>query len=496
MKTLLRTTALVFASSLGLAAMAQQPYDVFVAGTVLGCTGNTYVHIATLPGTQPSLDIDVPVLPPSCSFTITLAMASQGGGFTISTPCLGAMQSQVVQYQVPPMLDSTAVFVSFNCGNGITDCLGIPGGSAMPGTACTTLLGVAGTWSASCVCVANGGNLDCEGVANGPAQPGTPCTNPANGLDGIWTTDCVCDTIDCLGIIGGSNHPGTPCSTPAGLTGIWSANCICDTDTMGGAYDCLGQLNGPNVPGTPCWVLGTNFIGLWDANCTCVDSTTTGGGCNASFWAMQAMEFDSLNNPNGGGSPIPYEVWVWNLSSGTGPMTYFWDFGDGSTSNVAYPSHTYSGNGPYLLCLTIADASGCTSVYCDSITMDGNGILQGMVLEEDAVASAARQDGFTINVQNPLTLAVSEASTLSNAALWPNPTTGELNLALVSLSNGAIDIAIHDVSGRVVLSERRTVATGRNQHSFNADALPAGMYTLRAMDQKGKAISLRFVKSN
>ncbi|MFZ1691685.1 MAG: PKD domain-containing protein [Flavobacteriales bacterium] len=461
MKTLLRSCSLAFAAAFGMAAMAQQQYSVVVGGYVSGCTPNSYVNIVTLPGTMPSYDIDVPVLPPSCSFSVVLPLATTGGGFAITTACLGALQTQTVQYQIDPLSgDSAMVSVIFNCGANTNDCLGIPGGSALPGTACNTFLGVAGTWSASCVCVANSSSLDCEGVANGPAQPGTPC------------------------------------STPAGLTGIWSANCICDTDTMGGAYDCLGQLNGPNIPGTPCWVLGTNFIGLWDANCACVDSTNTGGGCSASFWAMQAMEFDSLNNPNGGGSPIPYEVWVWNLSSGTGPMTYFWDFGDGSTSNVAYPSHTYSGNGPYLLCLTIADASGCTSVSCDSITMDGNGILQGMVLEEDAVASAARQDGFTINVQNPLTMAVSEASTLSNAALWPNPTTGELNLALVSLSNGAIDIAIHDVSGRVVLSERRTVATGRNQHSFNADALPAGMYTLRAMDQKGKAISLRFVKSN
>ncbi|HRD53400.1 MAG TPA: PKD domain-containing protein [Flavobacteriales bacterium] len=458
MKTLLRTCSLALVTVFGLSASAQQPYSVTITGTVSGCSGNSFVNIATMPSTSPTIDIDVPVLPPSCSFTVTLNMASQGGGFVVTTPCLGAMQSQVVQYQVPAIGDSTAVSVTFNCGNSAIDCLGVPGGTAMPGTACTTFLGVSGTWSANCTCVANSGNLDCEGVANGNAQPGTPCSTP-NGATGVWSADCEC-------IIG---------------------NVI---------YDCLQVANGPNMPGTPCWVLGTNFIGLWDSNCACVDSTNTGPGCSAAFWAMQAMEFDSLNNPNGGGSPIPYEVWVWNLSSGNGPMTYFWDFGDGSTSNLAYPSHTYSGNGPYLLCLTIADASGCTSVSCDSISMDGNGILQGMVLEEDALASAVRQDGFTINVQNPLTLAVGEESTLSNAALWPNPTTGELNLALVSLSDGAIDIAIHDVSGRVVLNARRSATIGRSQHSFDTSELPSGLYTMRATDRNGKAISLRFVKAD
>lgn len=460
MKSTLRNLVLALSGTMALSAMAQQPYNVTVTGTVAGCTANSYVNIVTLGGTQPSIDIDVPVLPPSCTFSVTLNMASQGGGFTISTACLGAIQSQVVQYQVPPIYDSTAVSVTFNCGNTMTDCLGVPGGNAMPGTACTTFLGQPGTWTADCVCVANGGNLDCEGVPNGPAQPGTPC------------------------------------STANGATGLWTANCVCDTDTMGGAYDCLGQLNGPNLPGTPCWVLGTNFIGLWDANCACVDSTNTGGGCIASFWAMQAMEFDSLNNPNGGGSPIPYEVWVWNLSSGSGGITYSWDFGDGSTSTLAYPTHTYAGNGPYLLCLTISDGTGCTDQFCDSISMDGDGILVGMVLETGADGSAARQDGFTINVQNPLVMGVSDAAMLSQAAIWPNPSSGELNLALISLADGLIDISILDVSGRLVLRESRAIATGRNQHSLDARALPAGVYTLRAADRSGKAISLRFVKAD
>jgi len=440
--------------------MAQQPYSVTVNGIVIGCTPNTAVTIVSLPGVVPPVNVTIPVTPPNCSFSETFGVGVQGGGFMVSVPCQGAIQSQVVQYMVPALGDSTAVTVIFNCGNTMTDCLGVVGGSALPGTACTTFMGQAGTWSANCVCIADSSS-----------------------------------TTDCLGIAGGSNLPGTPCASPNGLAGTWSPDCICLPDSSGGALDCLGIPGGSNLPGTPCWVLGTNFIGMWDANCACVDSTNTGGGCQASFWAMQAVELDSLN-PNGVGSPIPYEVWVWNLSTGNGAMTYFWDFGDGSTSNVAYPSHVYAAGGPYLLCLTISDASGCTSVYCDSISMDGDGILVGMVLEDDADGSAARQDGFTINVQNPLVMGVNDASALTNAALWPNPTTGDLNLALVTLAGGAVDIAIHDVNGRMVRNERRTASLGRSQFVVNTNALPAGVYTLRAMDQNGKAISLRFVKSN
>lgn len=496
MKTLLRTAFLAAATSIGLASMAQQPYSVNIAGTVSGCTANSFVTIVSLPGTLPTYDIDVPVLPPSCSFTVTLPVVNQGGGFTVSTACLGAIQTQVVQYQVPAILDTTNVFVTFNCGNTMNDCLGVPGGNAMPGTPCTTFIGVPGTWSADCVCVANGGNLDCEGVPNGPAQPGTPCNTP-NGAVGTWSADCDCIIgnviYDCMQVPNGPDMPGSPCTVwGTNLMGTWTADCVCDPDTIGGAYDCLGVLNGPSVPGTPCWLFGSNALGTWDADCDCVPGT--GSSCQAGFWAMQAFELDSLS-PNGAGTPIPYEVWVWNLSSGTGGMTYIWDFGDGSTSNLAYPTHTYSGNGPYNLCLTISDGTGCTSVFCDSISIDGDGILVGMALENGADGSAARQDGFTINVQNPLVMGVNDASLLSQAAIWPNPSSGDLNLAMISLADGLIDISIHDVSGRLVLRESRAIATGRNQHSLDARALPAGVYTLRASDANGKAISLRFVKN-
>ena len=52
-------------------------------------------------------------------------------------------------------------------------------------------------------------------------------------------------------------------------------------------------------------------------------------------------------------------------------VSYFWDFGDGNTSTLQNPFHTYS-NGLYIPCLTVTyfDSvimNSCTSIYCDSI---------------------------------------------------------------------------------------------------------------------------------
>ena len=48
----------------------------------------------------------------------------------------------------------------------------------------------------------------------------------------------------------------------------------------------------------------------------------------------------------------------------------FWDFGDGTTSNLPNPAHTYPGNGTYVACLTITTIDSCVSTYCDTILIN------------------------------------------------------------------------------------------------------------------------------
>ena len=60
-----------------------------------------------------------------------------------------------------------------------------------------------------------------------------------------------------------------------------------------------------------------------------------------------------------------------NTSSTTSSVNYSWDFGDGNTSQSLSPNHTYSTNGHYMACLTIADSLGCSDVFCDTISVSG-----------------------------------------------------------------------------------------------------------------------------
>ncbi len=49
------------------------------------------------------------------------------------------------------------------------------------------------------------------------------------------------------------------------------------------------------------------------------------------------------------------------------PTTWMWNFGDGSSSNIQNPVHSYQTAGYYSVCLTIATANGCSSTFCDTV---------------------------------------------------------------------------------------------------------------------------------
>lgn len=76
--------------------------------------------------------------------------------------------------------------------------------------------------------------VDCLGVPNGTALPGTPCDdgNPDTSND-QYSPGCTCWGQDCAGIYGGAALPGTPCDDgdPATANDTWQPGCICEGST-------------------------------------------------------------------------------------------------------------------------------------------------------------------------------------------------------------------------------------------------------------------------
>jgi len=67
----------------------------------------------------------------------------------------------------------------------------------------------------------------------------------------------------------------------------------------------------------------------------------------------------------------PVTINFTNQSTGTGAVTYLWDLGDGNTSDLLNPSHTYTTNGTYNVKLIVTNGNGCadTTTKINAVTV-------------------------------------------------------------------------------------------------------------------------------
>ncbi len=97
-------------------------------------------------------------------------------------------------------------------------------------------------------------------------------------------------------------------------------------------------------------------------------SVVDANGCAATSLTPTTIFVQSPITANFTGMPTsscgaPMTVAFTDLSTGPGPFTYIWDFGDGSpTSNAINPVHTYLSNGSYTVLLKIENAAGCIDI--------------------------------------------------------------------------------------------------------------------------------------
>jgi hypothetical protein len=188
---------------------------------------------------------------------------------------------------------------------------------------------------------------------------------------------------------------------------------------------------------------------------SCIEQTDN--TCYAQF----SISPDSVNSLN---------YFIFNSSSSGIQYTYLWDFGDGATSSIENPTHTYPGTGPYQLCLTVSDNLGCSSTYCDSLNAGRSG------------------GGITINVVH--TTGVN--SIISKAAnpikIYPNPASSDLTIAYKPETKNAM-VEIYNSIGQQV---KQIALVDENQQITIAD-LTNGLYILKLNDGKNSATQ-RFVK--
>jgi hypothetical protein len=161
---------------------------------------------------------------------------------------------------------------------------------------------------------------------------------------------------------------------------------------------------------------------------------------------------------------------AYNNSTGTGTLSYLWDFGDGTNSTLQYPSHQYAVPGQYVVCLTTSATSGtatCSSFYCDSSSVQ-------------RVATGFLMSQFNVIPPSIITSIKQQQKDLQLNA-FPNPIADELTIEVNSLEAIALNYTLVDALGRSILSGM----LDQSSLTINTTQLSKGFYTLHITNKNG-----------
>ncbi|HYV93528.1 MAG TPA: PKD domain-containing protein [Chitinophagales bacterium] len=110
-------------------------------------------------------------------------------------------------------------------------------------------------------------------------------------------------------------------------------------------------------------------LGIYDV-CLTIEDTA---GCSHTYCDTVRLIFTNCSaafTDSSNGSSVQFTD-----QSNAGTHTDVWTFGDGTSSTQTNPSHIYTSNGNYTVCLTIDDSAFCHSYSCQQISVGGGGVL-------------------------------------------------------------------------------------------------------------------------
>ncbi len=125
----------------------------------------------------------------------------------------------------------------------------------------------------------------------------------------------------------------------------------------------------------------------------------------------------------------------------TGATSWLWDFGDGNTSTVQNPIHTYSSNGPHFVTLSINNGT-CT--FSDSVSL-------------------------SVGIEK-----IAENMTLS---IFPNPASLETTLSFSQNLPEALSLELFSTEGKILMKKR--MKTGDTSITLDLHELSPSMYYIR-----------------
>jgi len=234
----------------------------------------------------------------------------------------------------------------------------------------------------------------------------------------------------------------------------------------------------------------------------------------------------------------------WSTSIGTSTQTlYQWTFGDNTNSNVKNPTHTYSANGLYVVCLTISDSTtNCFSTKCQTVTIScissgscmanfsdsacynngtkkfnstslgttnqtqytwnfgdntngfgkntqhtytNNGTYTVCLTIQDSTTNCYSTKCSTVSITCvPPTGIKSNSNSISDTKVYPNPTNGNLSIDInnIAANSKAINIRVFNVLGQEVFNADELINGNSIHKEINLEELENGTYYIKISD--------------
>jgi PKD repeat protein len=194
--------------------------------------------------------------------------------------------------------------------------------------------------------------------------------------------------------------------------------------------------------------------------CAACDTATVGIGSCSAYYTVTP-------------DTAPHTYNLTNMASGTPPLTYDWNWGDGSPHDTAaYPSHTYATSGTYTICLSIIDSAGCTNSYCHGFYL----------------LSPMSSNAVIVHVIPPVSTGIQVNTDRKLFSISPNPAKDYLTLHFAGGSSQS-QIRIINLLGEI----KYTSSIAGTETNLNISSLSQGIYFIE-VSSGNKVSRERFVK--
>jgi PKD repeat protein len=164
---------------------------------------------------------------------------------------------------------------------------------------------------------------------------------------------------------------------------------------------------------------------------------------------------------------------------GVGSVTWVW--GDGSTSNSMYPSHTYSAAGTYSICVIVTATCGATSTTCVNSAIYRSSESGAMI-----TVRVLPKTGSTTGIQK-------YQDSFTEVQLWPNPVNDKFRLQINSTAVKQYKLELYDIKGKLIKTEHIAMDNGNSGTEIDTGFLEKGLYVLSLSDGANQK-TLRLVK--